>query len=400
MLGGARPIQLPLITPEQRRELRRLVNRSKASVRDVRRAWIILNRADGLSQRQAAQRGNVNRCVIALWEKRFRQQGLAGLVDVQVSSGSLDVYASRIDNGTGDAVVLPLTTLNSTTDSATGPQISGCPVFPSNNPWNRDISDDPVDPNSNNFIVHMNGNTKFLHPDFGSNPRYGIPYNVVPGSQPKVPIAFDYADESDPGPYPIPQDPPIEGGNQSTGDRHVLVLDKDNCQLYETWESHFIRPGWHCGSGAIFDLRSNRLRPDGWTSADAAGLPILPGLARYEEAVTEGEIKHALRFTVQSTQRAYIHPATHYASSNIDPNAPPMGLRVRLKAGYDITRFTGASRVILTALKKYGMLVADNGSDWFISGATDSRWNDEDLNQLKTVPGNVFEVVQPEAVIK
>ena len=180
----------------------------------------------------------------------------------------------------------------------------------------------------------------------------------------------------------------------------MLVLDKDNFQLYETWDSHFIRPGWHCGSGAIFDLRSNRLRPDGWTSADAAGLPILPGLARYDETLTAGEIKHALRFTVQSTQRAYIHPATHYASSNTDPNAPPMGLRVRLKAGYDITRFTGASRVILTALKKYGMLVADNGSDWFISGATDSRWNDEDLNQLKTVPGNVFEVVQPEAVIK
>ena len=321
-------------------------------------------------------------------------------VDVQVSSGSLDGYASRIDNGTGDAVVLPLTLLNGTTESGNGPQISGCPIFPSDNPWNRDISNDPVDPNSNNYIAHMNGNTKFLHPDFGSNPTYGIPYTVVPGSQTKVPMTFDYADESDPGPYPIPPNPPIEGGNQSSGDRHVLVLNKDNCLLYETWDSHFVGPGWHCGSGAIFNLRSNSLRPDGWTSADAAGLPILPGLARYDEAVTMGEIKHALRFTVQSTQRAYIHPATHYASSNTDSNAPPMGLRVRLKANYDLTRFTGASRVILTGLKKYGMFVADNGSDWFITGATDSSWDDEDLNQLKTVPGNAFEVVQTGAIIK
>lgn len=320
-------------------------------------------------------------------------------VDVQVSSGSLDGYASRIDNGTGVAVVLPLTLLKSTAEPKNGPQISDCPVFPSNNPWNRDISNDPVDPNSNDYISHMNGNAKFLHPDFGSNPTYGIPYTVVSGSQPKVPMTFDYADESDPGPYPIPPNPPIEGGSQSTGDRHILVLDTDNCLLYETWDSHFIGPGWHCGSGAIFDLRSNGLRPDGWTSADATGLPILPGLARYDEAVTTGEIKHALRFTVQSTQRAYIHPATHYASSK-DPNAPPMGLKVRLKANYDLTRFTGASRVILTALKKYGMLVADNGSDWFISGTTDSRWNDGDLNQLKTVPGNVFEVVQTGAIIK
>ena len=321
-------------------------------------------------------------------------------VDVQVSSGSLDGYASRIDNGTGDAVVLPLTLIQSPSDPGNGPQISGCPIFPSDNPWNRDISNDPVDPNSSNYIAHMNGNTKFLHPDFGSNPTYGIPYTVVPGSQTKVPMTFDYADESDPGPYPIPPNPPIEGGNQSSGDRHVLVLDRDNCLLYETWDSHFVGPGWHCGSGAIFNLRSNSLRPDGWTSADAAGLPILPGLARYDEAVTIGEIKHALRFTIQSTQRAYIHPATHYASGNTDPNAPPMGLKVRLKANYDLTRFTGASRVILTALKKYGMLVADNGSDWFITGATDSSWNDGDLNQLKTVPGNAFEVVQTGAIIK
>lgn len=315
-------------------------------------------------------------------------------VDVQLSSGSIHGYASRIDNGTGDAVVLPLIGVGANGGVGSSPQISGCPVFPADNPWNRDISNDPVDSNSNNYIAHMNGNSKFLHGDFGSNLAYGIPYVVVGGTQPKVPVTFDYADESDPGPYPIPPDAPIEGGASSTGDRHILVVDRDSCTLYETWNSRFVGPGWHCGSGATFDLRSNRLRPDGWTSADAAGLPILPGLVRYEEAVIAGEIKHAVRFTVQSTQRAYIHPATHYASSNTNPNAPPMGLRVRLKASYDLSRFTGAARVILTALKKYGMFLADNGSDWFISGATDGRWSDNDLNQLKTVPGNAFEVVQ------
>jgi hypothetical protein len=280
------------------------------------------------------------------------------------------------------------------------PQLAGCQIFPADNAWNRDISSDPVDANSNNYIAHMNGNTKFLHPDFGSSPTYGIPFVVVPGTQTKVPMTFDYASDSDPGPYPIPPTAPIEGGSNSMGDRHILVLDKDHGLLYETWDSHFVSPGWHCGSGAIFNLSTNQLRPDYWTSADAAGLPILPGLARYDEAVTGGEIRHALRFTVASTQRAFIHPATHYASSNTSPNAPPMGLRVRLKASYDISRFTGTSKAILIALKKYGMFVADNGSDWFISGATDSRWDDNDLNQLKTVPGNTFEVVQSGPIIR
>ncbi len=321
-------------------------------------------------------------------------------VDLQLSSGSAHGYASRIDNGTGDAVVLSAKAIGTTGVIAAAPQISGCPVFPADNPWNRDISNDPVDPNSSNYIAHMNGATRFLHPDFGSNLTYGIPYVVVAGTQPKVPVTFDYDDDSDPGPYPIPQDAPIEGGASSTGDRHILVLERDSCLLYETWNSRFVGPGWHCGSGAIFNLRSNQLRPDTWTSADAAGLPILPGLVRYDEAVTAGEINHAVRFTVRSTQRAYIHPATHYASSNTNPNAPPMGLRVRLKASYDLSRFTGASKVILTALKKYGMFVADNGSDWFISGATDARWNDNDLNQMKTVPASAFEVVQTGTIHK
>jgi hypothetical protein len=279
------------------------------------------------------------------------------------------------------------------------PSISGCQIFPADNPWNRDISGDPVDPNSQNYIAHMNGATKYLHPDFGSNPGYGIPFVVVPGTQPGVPVEFDYADESDPGPYPIPPDAPIEGGAASSGDRHVLVLQKDSCTLYETYDSHYVGPGWHCGSGAVFNLSSNQLRPDYWTSADAAGLPILPGLIRYDE-VAAGEINHAIRFTVQSTQKAFIHPATHYASSNTDPNAPPMGLRVRLKSGYDISKFTGAAKVILTAMKKYGMIVADNGSDWYFTGATDTRWNDSDLNQLKSIPASAFEAVASGAIIR
>jgi hypothetical protein len=235
----------------------------------------------------------------------------------------------------------------------------------------------------------MNGGSKFLHADFGSTPEYGIPWTSVPGSQPRVPMTFDYADESDPGPYPFPPDAPIEAG----GDRHVLVLDRDACRLYETFDSRFLGGRWRCGSGAVFDLRSNALRPNGWTSADAAGLPILPGLVRRDE-VMSGEIRHALRFTVARTQRAYVHPATHFASSSTDPDRPPMGLRVRLKASYDVSRFRGDARVILVALKRYGMFLADNGSDWFISGETNRLWDDDDLDQLKTVPGSAFEVVR------
>ena len=331
--------------------------------------------------------------------------GSVNVLDVQTlinailssgSTGNMDL------NGDSSVNVIDLQMLVNYILSSPGPglpRISGCQVFPSDNPWNRDISNDPVDSNSANYISHMNGGTKYLHPDFGSNPTYGIPFVVVSGTQPKVPVNFDYSDESDPGPYPIPPDAPIEGGASSTGDRHVLVLEKDSCILYETYDSHFVSPGWQCGSGAIFDLKSNALRPDYWTSADAAGLPILPGLVRYDEAAA-GQINHAIRFTVQSSQKAFIHPATHYASSNTDPNAPPMGLRVRLKAGYDISRFTGAASAILVAMKKYGMILADNGSDWFFTGASDTRWNDSDLNQLKSVPGSAFEVVSSGPIIR
>jgi hypothetical protein len=270
--------------------------------------------------------------------------------------------------------------------------IGPCAAFPADNEWNRNISADPVDPNSANYLAAMNASTTFLHPDFGSS--FGIPWITVPGSQPKVPMTFDIADESDPGPYPFPSNAPIEGGASSTGDRHVLVVETGTCTLYETWDSHFVNPGWHCGSGAVFNLGSNALRPDGFTSADAAGLPVLPGLARRDEAAVARQIKHALRFTVKNTQRAFVHPATHFASSSTDVNRPPMGLRVRLKASFDISGFNATVQAILTGLKQYGMFVADNGSDWFITGEQNSQWNDTEVNQLKQVPASAFEVVK------
>ena len=285
-----------------------------------------------------------------------------------------------------------------------GPTIAGCPVFPPTSPWNMDISAEPVDPSSSTIIAAINASGgQYVHPDFSStqgwNPPYGagIPYVVVPGTQAKVCVSFDYAGESDPGPYPIPSNPPIEGGPSSSGDRHILVIDKDSCKLYETYDSYWnaSKSCWECGSGAIFDLKSNTLRPDCWTSADAAGLPIFAGLVRYEEAVTAGVIKHALRVTFSKTRQAFLHPATHHASSNTSASLPPMGLRLRLKASYDISGFTGAAKVVLVALKKYGMFVADNGSNWYISGAPHAAWDDGNLNSLKKVPGTAFEVVKP-----
>lgn len=275
---------------------------------------------------------------------------------------------------------------------AGAPSIEGCQIYPSDNLWNRDISGDALDPRSDEYVADvLTGGNKFLHADFGTNPEYGIPFVVVSGVQAQVPVNIvAYADESDPGPYPVPLDAPVEGGAAATGDRHVIALDKDNCVLYEMYRAFQAGAGWECDSAAKFDLKSNALRPDTWTSADAAGLPILPGLVRYDE-VASGEITHAVRFTVHRTQGAYVAPATHKAGST--PTAPPMGARFRLKASFDVTPFTGQARVILNALKKYGMMVADNGSDWYISGTSDSRWDDDDLNQLKTVPGSAFEVV-------
>jgi hypothetical protein len=272
-----------------------------------------------------------------------------------------------------------------------GPVIGGCAAFPASNAWNRDVSHDPVDGRSDGYIRSIDaGGNHFLHADFGGGGHYGIPYRVVPRTQPRVPIRFtDYGSESDRGPYPVPLNARVEEGS----DRHVLIAQRGTCRVFELYNARRSGNGWAASSGAVFNLRSNALRHEGWTSADAAGLSILAGLARYDE-VRAGAIHHALRFTVSETQRGYIHPATHLASSRTDPNLPPMGLRLRLKASYAIGRFHGQARVILAGLKRYGMLVADNGSDWFITGASDRRWNDEDLNQLKRVPGSAFEVVR------
>ena len=293
--------------------------------------------------------------------------------------------------------------LLSTGTSGTAPGgtvFDGVSIFPADNPWNTDISGYPVDPNSANYMASMNASTTNLHPDFGSNLTYGIPFTVVTASQPFVPMDFvAYADQSDPGPYPFPPNAPVEGGAGSKGDRHVLVVDAGNNKLYETYNSFYTNPGWTADNGAVFDLTSDALRPDTWTSADAAGLPIFAGLAKYDEC-TAGVITHALRFTVGSTQAGFIHPATHHVGSSLNLNLPPMGLRVRLKASFDTTSFTGNSLVILTGLKKYGMFVADIGSDWFISGGTDARWDDNDLNQLKSVPASSFEVVQTGTILR
>jgi hypothetical protein len=274
-------------------------------------------------------------------------------------------------------------------------------LFPIDNPWNTRVDTLPVDPRSATYLSSM-GLSTGLHADFGTTwdgAPNGIPYVTVSGTQKKVPVSFDYADESDPGPYPIPSNAPIEGGPSSDGDRHVLVLDVDDQKLYELYAAYPQSNGsWKAGSGAVFDLTSNATRPAGWTSADAAGLPILPGLVRYDEAVTKSVIDHALRFTVARTQDTYLYPATHEASDSSDPDLPPMGLRVRLKAGFDISGFSPEVRAILQALKTYGMMVADNGSNWYVSGAPDERWSDDDLHELGRVTGSDFEVVDTRAL--
>jgi hypothetical protein len=275
--------------------------------------------------------------------------------------------------------------------------------FPPDNAWNTDISAAPVDPNSAALIASI-GIDRGLHPDFGTvwnGAPNGIPYVVVDSQQPKVPVSFEYADESDPGPYPIPPDVPIEGGASSSGDRHVLIVDADAGLLYELFAAYPENGGasWHAGSGAIFDLNSNDLRPAGWTSADAAGLPILPGLVRYDEVVEQSAIEHALRFTTRRTRRAYVPPARHLASRLADPNLPPMGMRVRLRATFDTRPFPTSVQVILNALKTYGMFGADNGSDWYLSGAPDPRWDDDALATIRRVTGRDFEVIRMDGLV-
>jgi hypothetical protein len=279
---------------------------------------------------------------------------------------------------------------------ANAASVGGCPLFPADNIWNRDISTLPASSKSATYITSI-GASGHLHPDFGAGlyngGPIGIPYTVVPQNQAAVPVSFTYADESDPGPYPIPPNAPVEGGAQSKGDRHVLVVQSGTCKLYEVYAGYRQSNGsWKAGSGAVWRLNSDALRPSGWTSADAAGLPILPGLVRYDE-VASGVIAHALRFTVGQTRNTFIWPARHQASSDSSSSLPPMGLRLRLKASVNISSFSRQDQVILTALKRYGMMVADNGSSWFISGTPDDRWNNDDLAQLKRIPGSDFEVV-------
>lgn len=279
---------------------------------------------------------------------------------------------------------------------ADGAELAALQVFPADNPWNQDIRDWPVHPNSDEYLQSIGLDTG-LHPDFGTvweGAPIGIPFMTVRADQANVPVSFYYADESDPGPYPIPPEVPIEGGPDSDGDRHVIVVDLDGLMLYELFDAHpRADGGWDAGSGAVFDLTSNALRPAGWTSADAAGLPIFPGLVRYDEVVEREEITHALRFTVSRTQRAYIAPARHFASNSTDPSLPPMGLRVRLRSDFDLSEFTPTVQVILRAMQRHGMIVADNGSDWYVTGAPDPRWDDDELSNLRRVKGRDFEVV-------
>jgi hypothetical protein len=277
------------------------------------------------------------------------------------------------------------------TGSAAAPRIAGCPAFPASSVWNQRVDRLPVADNSTAIVDSIGAGTG-LHPDFGSGlwdgAPIGIPITTVRAGVAKSRVSFDYADESDRGPYPIPANVKIEGG----GDRHALIVDSSTCILYELYALQHSAGGWHAGSGAIWSLRSNRLRPAGWTSADAAGLPITPGLVRWSE-VAAGHIDHALRFTVERSRRAYVYPARHYASDLTDPNLPPMGLRLRLRADYPIAGFPRQARVVLQALKTYGMIVADNGTSWYISGEPSSHWSNDDLHTLGRVPGSAFEVV-------
>jgi hypothetical protein len=272
-----------------------------------------------------------------------------------------------------------------------------CPVFPRSNAWNQRVDKLPVAKDSATLIASI-GVGAPVHADFGSGlyagGPIGIPVTAVGKGQKRVPVSFQYADESDKGPYPIPPNARIEGGSNAGGDRHVIIVDRDACRLYELFDAHPVDGGarWRAGSGAVWSLRSNHLRPKGWTSADAAGLPILPGLARYEE-LRHGGIDHALRFTASRTRKAFIAPARHFASSDTDPSLPPMGLRVRLKASFDTKGFPKQARAVLAALKRYGMILADNGSPWYITGAPSPGWSNDDLHSLGRVRGSDFEVV-------
>ena len=282
-------------------------------------------------------------------------------------------------------------------DSRPLPRAPKCPIFPRSSHWNRRVDRLPVHPRSA-AIVRSIGLGDHLHADFGSGrwqgAPIGIPFRVVSRRQHRVRVRFTYADESNRGRYPIPRNAPIEGGRHSSGDRHVLIVNRDSCRLYELYSAYPLDGGrrWRAGSGAVWNLRSNHLRPRGWTSADAAGLPILPGLARYDEA-RHGVIRHALRITVPRTRRAFVYPARHFASDETDPRLPAMGQRLRLRRGFDISPFPRQARVVLRALKRYGAIVADNGAAWYVTGAPSRGWDNDALHTLQRVPGSAFQVV-------
>jgi hypothetical protein len=318
---------------------------------------------------------------------------------ISVSAGPLWQFSTSAE--TSLKLYLPLILKNSTgsSPSGNGPEVAGCEVFPVDNIWNTPVDTLPVDANSAAYVNTI-GASSHVHADFGSGDwppgsgfPIGIPYTDVPGTQAKVTVNFTYDDESDPGPYPIPPNPPIEGDPNGSGDRHILIVDRDNCTLYELYAAHLETDGWYAGSGAFFDLNSHELRTEGWTSADAAGLPILPGLVRYDE-VADGEIRHAIRFTAPQTHDSYVWPARHEASDLTGSQYPPMGQRFRLKAGFDISGFDSEMQVILQAMKTYGIILADNGSSWFISGVPDERWDNDLLHDtFDLVHGYDFEAV-------
>ena len=306
---------------------------------------------------------------------------------------------ARVKLAAGIAAIATAASGVALAQTATSPTLGGtnCQVFPADNPWNQQVSGLPAAANSAAIVASI-GLGAPVHPDFGSGTYaggpIGIPVTIVSNATKKVPVTFTYASESDRGPYPIPPNVAIEGGRHSSGDRHVIAVDKDTCTDYELWQAYPRHGGrsWHAGSGAIFNLASDTLRPAGYTSADAAGLPILPGLARYDE-VAAGAIDHALRFTAPCTAPSYVYPARHDASTCHGANLPPMGLRLRLKASVNISGLPPQARIVAQALKTYGMILADNGSPWYISGEPNASWNNNDLHQLDQLTGTDFEVV-------
>jgi hypothetical protein len=313
--------------------------------------------------------------------------GLSNLVEIAVGLDPLDPDTDG--DGTPDGDELP------PTDGS--PMVAECPILPTTNVWNIRIDDRPTAGNSGTLISTI-GTSRGLHMDFGSYAGYGIPYNIVDSTTPLETVSFQWPGESDDGPYPIPASPKVEG-NGAGGDRHILLIDRDTCTLYELFAAWKDTSGhWHAGSGAIFDLRSNALRPAGWTSADAAGLPILPGLIRYDE-VAAGEIRHAVRFTTNETRNTYIYPARHEASDNTGSQYPPMGLRVRLKSTANLTGLHPHARTIAIALQQYGMILADNGSPWYVTGVSDARFDDDILHQLDRFHGSDFEVVDTTGLV-